>query len=81
MVPALNAKNMVLAPWCEEITCEDNVKKFTKAESMEESKAEPAAGAGEEAGEEEGGESRGLTGAAKSLCIPMEQVCFRSRSL
>jgi len=56
-VPALNNKCIVLAPWCEEVACEDNIKKKSKEES--------------EASSEESASS--LTGAAKSLCIPFEQ--------
>ena len=58
-VPALNNKCMVLAPWCEEIACEDHIKKTSKAES--------------EAAVEEDESGTQLTGAAKSLCIPFEQ--------
>lgn len=39
-VPALDARNLVLAPWCAEIASEDELKK----RSSEESKARAAAG-------------------------------------
>jgi prolyl-tRNA synthetase len=57
--PVLNKGNMALAPYCEEIACEDNIKKKSgekKAPNAEQ--------------EEKGFR---LTGAAKSLCIPFEQ--------
>jgi len=60
-VPALNNKCMVLAPWCEEVSCEDHIKKTSKAESEA-----SAASTEDESGTQ-------LTGAAKSLCIPFEQ--------
>lgn len=61
-VPALNNKCVVLAPWCGERKCEDDIKKI----SAEESKALVA-----EAKEDERAPSMG----AKSLCIPFEQPC------
>ncbi|KAN0014837.1 hypothetical protein ACTFIU_001156 [Dictyostelium citrinum] len=56
-VPALDKKNIVLAPWCEKVSCEDSIKKKSSEESK--NKAE---------------EEKGfcLTGAAKSLCIPLQ---------
>lgn len=62
---------MVLSPWCEHVECEEDVKERTGPKAQE---AEAGA-AGEEAG-------RGLTGAAKSLCLPFSgadvtgQRCF-----
>lgn len=70
-VPALDGKNIVLAPWCERIACEEEVKNRTKA---------TGAAAREEVEEVKEGEDgadaapKGLTGAAKTLCIPFEQV-------
>jgi len=70
-VPTLNQKCLVLAPWCEAVECENEIKKKSKEES------EAAA----TTVDEEVGHT--LTGAAKSLCIPFEQdplpegaVCF-----
>jgi len=67
-VPALNNKCRVLAPWCEQVSCENDIKKRSKEES--------------EAGDAEESAST-LTGAAKSLCIPFSQreipegtICF-----
>jgi prolyl-tRNA synthetase len=71
-VPALDRKCIVLAPWCERIACEEIVKERTKA-TGEPAKAEEAP-AGEEAGEDAALGPRGLTGAAKTLCIPFEQA-------
>lgn len=59
-VPALNTKSCVLAPWCGERKCEEDIKKI----SAEESKALVA-----EAKEDERAPSMG----AKSLCIPFTQ--------
>mmetsp|Transcript_9316 Transcript_9316/g.16343 ORF Transcript_9316/g.16343 Transcript_9316/m.16343 type:complete len:533 (+) Transcript_9316:109-1707(+) len=70
-VEALKKGNLVLAPWCMTTASEDWVKDETKRIS-EELKA--ASGKTEEATEgEESGEFIGLTGAAKTLCIPFVQ--------
>jgi prolyl-tRNA synthetase len=53
----LNKKNLVLTPWCETEESEQEVKKRSKEESTK--------------AENEGEEI--LTGAAKTLCIPLEQ--------
>ena len=53
----LNKKNLILAPWCEAIECEEKVKARSKEESL--------------ALENEGEEV--LTGSAKTLCLPLEQ--------
>lgn len=63
VMPALNKKHLVLAPWCEEEETEDEMKKLTKAAALE---AEVMV-AGEEGGEP------ALTGAMKPLCIPLVQ--------
>jgi prolyl-tRNA synthetase len=68
---------MVLAPWCETIVSEEWVKEQTKATGKAEKTpgAQPlgdaAAAAGAAPAPEEAG--KGLTGAAKTLCVPMEQ--------
>jgi hypothetical protein len=67
-VPALDGKNLVLAPWCERIECEEEVKNRTKATGVKVEEAPPAEGEDATQG------PRGLTGAAKTLCIPCEQV-------
>jgi len=69
-VPSLDRRNIVLAPWCERIVCEDEVKARTKGDAVPDSKA--AAGGEEAAGEDAA--PKGLTGAAKTLCIPFEQA-------
>jgi len=61
--PALDGKNLVLVPWCERESCEDDIKKT----SGEESKLKIAESKGGETG------TIKLTGAAKTLCIPFEQ--------
>lgn len=58
-VPSLDKKNICLVPFCETAECEENVKK----NSAEESKR---------LAHESSAESS-ITGAAKSLCIPLEQ--------
>lgn len=85
-VPTLDKGNMVLAPWCERIACEEWVKEQTGPKAVAAAAAAAAAtaaattapattaagGAGAtEAAPEEA--ARGLTGAAKSLCIPFGQ--------
>ncbi|CAJ2506986.1 Uu.00g081720.m01.CDS01 [Anthostomella pinea] len=57
VVPALDAKNVVLIPFCGEIACEERIKELTKSE-------EPKEGA-----QNEKQPSMGM----KSLCIPFEQ--------
>ena len=53
VVPALKARKLVLAPWCEEKSTEDEIKKKTRAEFEEDEKA------------------TGMSGAMKTLCIPL----------
>ena len=65
-VPALNAKEICLCSWCGETACEEDVKARSAKESLELSAAAAAAAEEEEA-------KTGLTGAAKTLCIPFEQ--------
>jgi prolyl-tRNA synthetase len=80
-VPALDNRNIVLAPWCCRIACEEWVKDQTgpKAAALaaaaitasSEASASAASSADAEAAATEA--AKGLTGAAKTLCIPMEQ--------
>jgi prolyl-tRNA synthetase len=67
LVPSLNKQSMVLAPWCEAISCEEEVKRKSKEESL------AAAGL---AGTEEDA-TAALSGAAKTLCIPLEEELMR----
>ncbi|KAL0483360.1 prolyl tRS [Acrasis kona] len=62
-VPALNQKKMCLAPWCEVVACEENIKKKSHQEGEE--IASKSTNTAEEQKE--------ATAAAKSLCIPLEQ--------
>jgi prolyl-tRNA synthetase len=60
VVPALNSKNLVIIPFCEEIACEERMKEITKSEGEQrelgpDGKPQPTMG-------------------MKSLCIPFEQV-------
>ena len=57
---ALNGKNICLAPWCDTVQCEKNVKDQSKNDSLQKMA---------EANEDE----VTLTGSAKTLCIPLEQ--------
>lgn len=58
---ALNGRNIVLTPWCDEGAEEEKVKDLTKEESLKFM---------QQAGEEE----EVLTGSAKTLCIPFEPI-------
>jgi prolyl-tRNA synthetase len=57
VLPTLDAKNMVLIPWCEGIDCEDSIKKRTARTATS----------------EEDADSRAPSMGAKSLCIPHVQ--------
>lgn len=59
-VPALNNKNVLLAPFCGGMQCEDEIKEKTARQGTEESRTEAV---------DEKAPSMG----AKSLCIPFEQ--------
>ncbi|EGG24935.1 prolyl-tRNA synthetase [Cavenderia fasciculata] len=59
-IPELDKKHIVLAPWCEAPACEENIKKVSNEESLKNAKNKA---------ESEKGFC--LTGAAKSLCIPL----------
>ena len=74
-MPALNGRNMVLAPWCETIECEENVKELTSAGAgADESKTgEGDADAPGTTGE---GGAPALSGSAKTLCIPFNQAAL-----
>jgi len=61
VIPALQKRKMILAPWCEELATEKEIKNLTK-----ETEAASAVD------EEEGG-APALTGAMKPLCIPLDQ--------
>lgn len=60
VVPALDARNVVLIPFCGEPACEEQIKDTTKSDDHRElgpdGKPQPSMG-------------------MKSLCIPFEQVC------
>ncbi|KAK6454335.1 uncharacterized protein RJT20DRAFT_57962 [Scheffersomyces xylosifermentans] len=57
-VPALNAKNVILSPWCGVAECEDDIKDSS---------------ATKDDGEEEEVDEKAPSMGAKSLCIPNEQ--------
>ena len=63
----LNKQKVITTPWCKEAECEKTVKTRSGVESKE---------------QEEGEEGQKMTGAAKTLCMPLKQdkivdeVCF-----
>lgn len=63
VMPALNRRKLVLAPWCETAESEEAIKKATKELSAE-VVTEPL---------EDGAGAPALSGAMKSLCIPLDQ--------
>jgi len=72
-VPGLDKKSMVLTPWCDTTKCEDEVKEKTSPKK-EEKKEEPKKKKEEDQGKSEATEHfESLTGAAKTLCKPLEQ--------
>lgn len=60
VVPTLDAKNVLVLPWCENEECEDEIK--------EKSKSQANKGAAEDA--------KAPSAGAKSLCIPFDQKRF-----
>jgi prolyl-tRNA synthetase len=69
-IPALDKRNIVLAPWCERVDCEAEVKDRTGPKAAALAAAALAAANPEAAAEEA---AKGLSGAAKTLCIPFSQ--------
>jgi len=65
VMPALNKRKLVLAPWCEDPETEEAIKKETQRLSVEQSTVQTTP-EGEAC-------APALTGAMKSLCIPLEQ--------
>jgi len=66
-VPALDARNIVLSPWCEETECEENVKIKTTPQKKEEKPQQ------QQQPQTEAEKFEPLSGAAKSLCMPFDQ--------
>lgn len=62
-VPTLNAKNVIVAPWCGVAECEDEIKD---------------ASAKKDTGEDEEQDEKAPSMGAKSLCIPKEQPELKS---
>jgi len=62
-IPSLDAKKLVLSPWCQQTKCEDDVKIKTSPKVEEKKEVKPD--------DEEDFEP--ITGAAKTLCIPFDQ--------
>jgi len=73
--PALDARQVVLAPWCDKGDCEDKIKKTSgeeaKANEQQKKQTKKDEKKVVDAAAEE--EFEPLTGAAKSLCIPFDQ--------
>jgi prolyl-tRNA synthetase len=65
-VPALDKKNCCLVPFCNEIACEENIKKKSKIESEKKQKEKKLT--------ETEDENSSLSGSGKSLCIPFEET-------
>lgn len=62
-VPTLNAKNVILSPWCGDGDCEDDIKDSS---------------AKKDDGEDEEVDEKAPSMGAKSLCIPFEQPTLKS---
>jgi len=58
IVPALDAKNVVLIPWCQDSDCEDTIKERSGKKELAEGEVQ---------------DDRAPSMGAKSLCIPFEQ--------
>ena len=65
VMPALNNKKMILAPWCEDPESEEEIKKLTAQISKEQIK------------ETESGDAPALSGSMKTLCIPFESSGYQ----
>merc|ERR1719456_813474 len=63
VTPALNQRKLILAPWCEDPETEKQMKKKTNEEAIELQSDDPTA----------------LTGAMKSLCIPLEGTTWQPK--
>jgi len=79
-IPALDGKNIVLAPWCQETECEDLIKTKTTPQKKDQQQSQQTS---TDNNNSEAEKFEPLSGAAKSLCIPFEQpqleqgsVCF-----
>jgi len=70
-VPTLNGRNLVLAPWCETIACEERVKELTSPANAENDGEDESKG---DAEVEAGSGAPALSGSAKTLCIPFNQA-------
>ena len=58
VVPTLDAKNIILVPWCEDSECEDTIKDRSAKKDLAEGEVQ---------------DERAPSMGAKSLCIPFEQ--------
>ena len=65
VMPALNNKKMILAPWCEDPESEEEIKKLTAQISKDQLKEDAA------------GELPALSGSMKTLCIPFESSGYQ----
>ncbi len=87
MIEKLDQKVLFLVPWCELIESEEEIKKITKeiSEKREKEQAAKQVDLIDENGEEF---APALSGAIKTLCIPLEQpempagtMCFHRKEL
>ncbi|KAG7194476.1 uncharacterized protein KQ657_004689 [Scheffersomyces spartinae] len=62
-VPTLNSKNVIVAPWCGDADCEDDIKDSSAKKNN---------------GEDEQVDEKAPSMGAKSLCIPFEQPALKS---
>ena len=60
----LGAGNLVMAPWCEVLACEEEIKKRSAEHEANEDRTQL---------DENGEKVEKLSGAAKSLCVPFDQ--------
>lgn len=65
-VSVLDERTIVLAPWCERVACEEDVKERSGKESLE-----------RQENSEVEVDARALSGKAKTLCIPFEEELAR----
>ena len=69
VMPALNNRKMLLAPWCEDVECEEEVKKKTAQASKDKVQHDA------------NGEAPALSGAMKTLCIPLETSGYQKEMI
>jgi prolyl-tRNA synthetase len=79
LVPTLDAKNILVLPWCEDEQCEDDIKERSKSQYVHPSLLERLGGSltwNHRANKGEAEDSKAPSAGAKSLCIPHDQERF-----